>query len=166
MVVKSFDNVWGALTDTPAHASSMTARSDLRLAIQRAVAGWGLSQEAAAMRLGITRARASDLLNARIAKFALDALTNLAANAASNVRQRLTPAFREAAGSDRSTASINVPVLFLSFRVIGGMLEVLRWRCARLWRDRVGGRVGFQNSREGQACLGIGGRASRAWRSS
>lgn len=90
IVVKSFDNVWGPLTDTPAQASSMTARSDLRLAIQRAVAGGGLSQEAAAMRLGITRARASDLLNARIAKFSLDALTNLAANAASNVRQRLT----------------------------------------------------------------------------
>lgn len=81
MDVQSFENVWEALTDTPAEAANMTARSDLLLAIQWTVSGWGLTQEAAAKRLGITRPRVSDLLNGKIGKFSLDALVNLAAQA-------------------------------------------------------------------------------------
>jgi len=81
MDVQSFENVWDALTDTPAEAANMTARSDLLLAIQRTVSGWGLTQEAAAKQLGITRPRVSDLLSGKIGKFSLDALVNLAAQA-------------------------------------------------------------------------------------
>ncbi len=81
MEVQSFDNVWDALADTPAEAANMTARSDLLIALQRAVKGWGLTQEAAAKRLGITRPRISDLLAGKISKFSLDALVNLAAQA-------------------------------------------------------------------------------------
>ncbi|GJE02378.1 helix-turn-helix domain-containing protein [Methylobacterium isbiliense] len=81
MEIQSFDNVWDALTDTPAEAANMTARSDLLIALQRAIGSWGLTQEAAAKRLGITRPRISDLLSGKISKFSLDALVNLAAQA-------------------------------------------------------------------------------------
>lgn len=81
MDVQSFDNVWGALTDTPADAANMTARSDLLLALQRTIAAWGVTQELAAKRLGVTRPRISDLMAGKIGKFSLDALVNLAAQA-------------------------------------------------------------------------------------
>lgn len=81
MESQTFDNVWDALTDTPAESANMTARSDLLLALQQTIGTWGLTQEAAAKRLGITRPRISDLLAGKIAKFSLDALVNLASQA-------------------------------------------------------------------------------------
>lgn len=81
MEQQSFDNVWDALTDTPAESANMTARSDLLLALQRTIGEWGLTQQAAAKRLGITRPRINDLLAGKIGKFSLDALVNLAAGA-------------------------------------------------------------------------------------
>lgn len=78
---QTFDNVWDALTDTPAESANMTARSDLLIALQRTIGGWGLTQEAAAKRLGITRPRVNDLLGGKISKFSLDALVNLASQA-------------------------------------------------------------------------------------
>ncbi len=81
MESQTFDNVWDALTDTPAESANMTARSDLLLALQRTIGSWGVTQEAAAKRLGITRPRISDLLAGKIAKFSLDALVNLASQA-------------------------------------------------------------------------------------
>jgi predicted XRE-type DNA-binding protein len=81
MVGQTFDNVWDALEDSPAAAANMTARSDLMIEIQAAVAGWSLTQAAAAKRLGITQPRLNDLLKGRINKFSLDALMNLAAAA-------------------------------------------------------------------------------------
>jgi predicted XRE-type DNA-binding protein len=42
------------------------------------VKSWGLPQEAAAARLGITRPRLNDLLRGKLGKFSLDALVNLA----------------------------------------------------------------------------------------
>lgn len=81
MESQTFDNVWDALADTSAESANMTARSDLLLALQRTIDGWGLTQEAAAKRLGITRPRISDLLAGKIAKFSLDALVNLASQA-------------------------------------------------------------------------------------
>lgn len=81
MESQTFDNVWDALTDTPAESANMTARSDLLIALQRTIGGWAVTQEAAAKRLGITRPRISDLLAGKIAKFSLDALINLASRA-------------------------------------------------------------------------------------
>ncbi|MBX9933542.1 MAG: XRE family transcriptional regulator [Methylobacterium sp.] len=90
MEVQSFDNVWDALTDTPTEAANMTARSDLLIALQRAIGSWGLTQEAAAKRLGITRPRISDLLAGKISKFSLDALVNVAAQAGLAVEIRVS----------------------------------------------------------------------------
>jgi predicted XRE-type DNA-binding protein len=81
MEQQSFDNVFDALADTPEEAANMAMRSDLLRAIRKVVDGWGLSQTAAAQRLGVTQPRLNDLLKNRINKFSLDALVTLAARA-------------------------------------------------------------------------------------
>lgn len=76
-----FDSVFDALADTPAEAANMTARTDLLLAIRERVRAWGLTQEEAAARLGLTRPRLNDLMRGKLDKFSLDALVNIAAAA-------------------------------------------------------------------------------------
>ena len=90
--VQSFENVWDALTDSPAEAANLSARSDLLLALQRTVADWDVTQEMAAKRLGITRPRVSNLLAGKIGKFSLDALVNLATRAGLAVEIRISQA--------------------------------------------------------------------------
>lgn len=82
----SFENVWDALEDTSAEAANMTMRSDLLIAIQRRVEGWGVTQAEAARRLAVTQPRLNDLLRGRITNFSLDALINLASQAGLVVR--------------------------------------------------------------------------------
>ena len=55
MNVETFDNVFDALADTPAEAANLTARADLLLSIRERVKSWGVPQEQAAKRLGLTR---------------------------------------------------------------------------------------------------------------
>jgi len=38
---RAFESVWDALEDSPAEAAHMRLRSDLMIAVQEAVAGWG-----------------------------------------------------------------------------------------------------------------------------
>lgn len=78
MEIQTFDSVFDALTDTPAEAANMKARSELLSALKARVRSWNLPQEAAATRLGITRPRLNDLLQGKLGKFSLDALVNLA----------------------------------------------------------------------------------------
>ena len=81
MEAQTFDNVFEALTDTPAEAANMKARAELLSALRARVQSWGLTQETAAERLGITRPRLNDLMRGKLAKFSLDALVNLTAAA-------------------------------------------------------------------------------------
>ncbi len=76
-----FESVFDALADTSAEAANMTARADLLLAIRERVRTWGLTQEEAAARLGLTRPRLNDLMRGKLEKFSLDALVNIAAAA-------------------------------------------------------------------------------------
>ena len=78
MEIQAFDNVLDAICDTPAEAANLTARSDLMSALREHIQSWGVSQEAAAKRLGVTRPRLNDMLRGKIGKFSLDALVNLA----------------------------------------------------------------------------------------
>ncbi len=78
METRTFDDVFDALSDTPAEAANMKARADLLAVLVQQVKSWGLPQEAAAARLGITRPRLNDLLRGKLGKFSLDALVNLA----------------------------------------------------------------------------------------
>lgn len=78
MDVQTFESAFEALADTPAEAANMTARSELLSVLKARVRSWGLTQDAAAARLGITRPRLNDLLQGKLSKFSLDALVNLA----------------------------------------------------------------------------------------
>lgn len=78
MDVQTFDDVFDALSDTPAEAANMKARADLLSLLVAHIGSWRLTQEAAATRLGITRPRLNDLMRGKIGKFSLDALVNLA----------------------------------------------------------------------------------------
>jgi predicted XRE-type DNA-binding protein len=73
-----FDNVFEALCDTAAEAANMRARATLMIAVRERVKGWGVPQEEAARRLGLTRPRLNDLVRGKIDKFSLDALVNIA----------------------------------------------------------------------------------------
>lgn len=84
-----FDSVWDALEDTPAEAANMRLRSELMIAIREAVAGWGVTQAAAARRLEVTQPRLNDLLRGRINNFSVDALVLLAARAGLAVRVQI-----------------------------------------------------------------------------
>lgn len=81
MNVETFDSVFDALADTQAEAANMTARADLLLAIRERIKEWNLTQEDAAVRLGLTRPRLNDLMRGKLDKFSLDALVNIAAAA-------------------------------------------------------------------------------------
>jgi len=81
MANERFTSVWDALADTPEEAENLRARSQLLLAITKAVKAWNLPQKEAAKRLGVTQPRLSDLLQGKIDKFSLDALVNLLAGA-------------------------------------------------------------------------------------
>lgn len=73
-----FEDVFDALTDTPAEAANMKARAELLSALITRIDSWNLPQGEAAQRLGITRPRLNDLLRGKLGKFSLDALVNLA----------------------------------------------------------------------------------------
>ena len=81
-----YGDVWDALEATPEVAADMRLRSDLMISIQQEVAAWGMTQTAAAGRLGITQPRLNDLLRGKVGKFSLGALVDLATRAGLQVR--------------------------------------------------------------------------------
>ena len=87
-----FASVWDALEDSPAEAANMRLRSELMIALQEVVTGWGVTQAEAARRLDITQPRLNDLLRGRVGKFSLDALIRLAARAGLQVRMEIAGA--------------------------------------------------------------------------
>ena len=92
MNAQTFDDVFDALTDTPAEAANLKARAELMSALQARIRSWSLPQQAAAARLGITRPRLSDLMCGKLAKFSLDALVNLTAAAGLALEIRIADA--------------------------------------------------------------------------
>jgi predicted XRE-type DNA-binding protein len=83
---RRFASVWDAIEPSRAAAANMKARAEMMNAIRESVAGWDVTQAAAAKRLGLTQPRMNDLLRGRINKFSLDALINLATRAGLSVR--------------------------------------------------------------------------------
>lgn len=81
-----FDNVFEALFDDPAEAAALALASDLLDAVQDVIAGWGVTQNEAAERLGVTRAEVSDLKNGKLSRFALGRLMMIAARAGATTR--------------------------------------------------------------------------------
>jgi predicted XRE-type DNA-binding protein len=87
---RAFESVWDALEAAPAEAAHTRLRSDLMIAVQEAVAAWGVTQAEAAKRLSVTQPRLNDLVRGRIDKFSLDALVDLAARAGLTLRMEIT----------------------------------------------------------------------------
>jgi predicted XRE-type DNA-binding protein len=92
MEVQTFENVFDALADTPAEAANLKARAEILSAVAQKVRSWNLSQDAAAVRLGVTRPRLNDLLRGKLGKFSLDALVNLATAAGLRLEIRIDEA--------------------------------------------------------------------------
>ncbi len=90
--VRTFASVWDALEDTRAVAANMRMRAELMIEVQRYVAASGLTQSAAARRLGVTQPRLNDLLRGRIDKFSLDALVMMLARAGCRVAVKVRKA--------------------------------------------------------------------------
>jgi len=86
MKKQRYASVWDAIEPSRAAAANMKARAETMIAIRDTVAAWGVTQSAAAKRLGLTQPRMNDLLRGRINKFSLDALINLAMRAGLDVR--------------------------------------------------------------------------------
>jgi predicted XRE-type DNA-binding protein len=79
--IRSYANVWDALEDDPVERASLTARSELMIALEQTIRGWKITQKEAATRLGITQPRLNDLLKGRFSKFSLGALMDIATKA-------------------------------------------------------------------------------------
>jgi predicted XRE-type DNA-binding protein len=78
---QTYPTVWHALFDDPAEIASLQMRSELMTKIQFRVESWGITQAEAAVRLGISQPRLSDVLRGKINRFSVDALVKIAANA-------------------------------------------------------------------------------------
>ena len=92
MKIKSYVNVWDAISDTPEEAAAMTMRSDLIITLTEHVKAWKLTQAAAAKRLDVTQPRLNDLLRGRINNFSIDALISLARKAGLSVEIKIKKA--------------------------------------------------------------------------
>jgi predicted XRE-type DNA-binding protein len=85
-ITPSSGNVFRDLGFPREEAEHLLIRSDLMIAVQKALAGRGLKQAAAAKILGVTQPRVSDLLRGRIDLFSTDALIDLLARLGIRVR--------------------------------------------------------------------------------
>jgi predicted XRE-type DNA-binding protein len=85
-ITPSSGNVFRDLGYSPEEAEHLLIRSDLMIAVQKAVERRALTQAAAAKILGVTQPRVSDLLRGRIDLFSTDALIDMLARLGIRVR--------------------------------------------------------------------------------
>lgn len=83
------ENVFEDLGFPKHEAENLRLRSDLMTAILRLIEQQGLTQAAAAKRLGVSQPRVSDLTRGKIERFSLDALVTMLARAGIEVRLSL-----------------------------------------------------------------------------
>lgn len=91
MEAECFTSVWDALEDSPADAANMKVRSDILIALQEEIDGWGVTREEAAERLSVTLPRLDELLGNNIHRFDIEALLTLAIRANLKVEWHITP---------------------------------------------------------------------------
>lgn len=89
---RKFTSVWDAIETAPSQAASLKARAKVMIALQERIRADGLTQAAAARRLGVTQPRVSDLMRGRIDLFSLDTLIDLCAGVGLDVRISLREA--------------------------------------------------------------------------
>ncbi|MDO8944062.1 MAG: helix-turn-helix transcriptional regulator [Desulfobacterales bacterium] len=94
-ITPSSGNVFRDLGFSREEAEHLLIRSDLMIAVQKALEPRGLKQAEAAKILGVTQPRVSDLLRGRIDLFSTDALIDMLARL--GIRVRLVLSRRAAA---------------------------------------------------------------------
>jgi len=94
-ITPSTGNVFRDLGFTQDEAEHLLIRSDLMIAVQKALERRGVKQAEAARILGVTQPRVSDLLRGRIDLFSTDALIDMLARL--RIRVRLVLSRRAAA---------------------------------------------------------------------
>ena len=90
MKTQEFSNVWDAIEDTPQQAASQRVKADLMMEIERIIQQRGMTQAEAAIMLGVTQPRVSDLMRGKINLFSLDTLLDMATTAGLNPVIKLT----------------------------------------------------------------------------
>jgi len=85
MSSEQFDSVWDAIEDTPQESENMRLRSRLMMALAERIKTEAWTQKQAAVRLGVTQPRISDLVRGKIDLFSLDSLVNMVAAAGLHV---------------------------------------------------------------------------------
>ena len=81
MKMTKFKDVWEAIEDTPQEAANMRLRSHLMMALSERIKQQGWTQAEAAIQLGVTQPRVSDLVRGKINLFGIDALVSMATSA-------------------------------------------------------------------------------------
>ena len=81
MKIEIFDSVWDALGDTPEEAANMKIRSHLMTFLNSWIEKRQLSQAEAALALGVTQPRISELARGKINLFSIDKLIGMMAHA-------------------------------------------------------------------------------------
>ena len=81
MKIETFDSVRDAISETPEEAEKMKIRSLLMSALNAWIEKRGLSQAEAAMALGVSQPRISELAHGKISLFSADKLIAMMAHA-------------------------------------------------------------------------------------
>ncbi len=92
MISDPYNSVWDAIEDGPAEAENMKLRSKLIMALKEQIERQRWTQSVAAVRLGVTQPRISDLLRGKISLFALDALVNMSVAAGLHIEINIAEA--------------------------------------------------------------------------
>ena len=90
-------NVFADLGFPPGEAKNLELRSDLMSALERIIGG--MTQVEAAVLLGVSQPRVSELKRGQIGRFTIDALVNMLARAGGETHLSIKPPKRSAASS-------------------------------------------------------------------
>ena len=92
MTNKRFASVWDAISPTPQEAENMKLRSALMMALDRYIQSRGWTQAEAAVRLGVTQPRISDLMRGKIGRFSIDRLVKMVSAAGLHIHVQIDEA--------------------------------------------------------------------------
>ncbi len=92
MTTKRYESVWDAIGEDSATAENLKIRAALMRKLVDHIAAAGLTQAAAAKRLGVTQPRISDLSRGKIDLFSIDSLVNMLSAAGMHVDVRVKKA--------------------------------------------------------------------------
>lgn len=89
-ITPSSGNVFEDLGFDAEEAANLKLRSTLAIELARYIEAEGLTQAAAAERLGVTQPRVSDLVRGKLDRFSIDSLVNMLARAGRRVEVSVT----------------------------------------------------------------------------